>query len=866
MRIGIVSAHFPPNFVSGGTLVPARLADALARRGHDVHVFAGRLDDGAPDMVVSREITEDGVTIHWVTVTGFVSWANRPNFDNPRMHSQFLSFLDEARPEVVHFHALQTMGASLVPLARASGAVTLVTAHDMWWWCARQFTVDREFRPCSPVVDCSVCPCEVDNAWLRDRNSLLAEHLRAADRVFAPSTAMAKILAANGVPEHRLAVDENPGADTVDRPDRVSSSRSAGVRFLFAGGANPMKGGQIAVEAAQELRDLSGWTLDLAGYDPFLNAALGGGVGNTGASPQPADKRITGTAAYPSDKAIEVLAAYDVLILPSLALETYSLQTREAVAAGCVVITSDCPGPTEVIKDGVNGLVVPRGDVPALAAAMRQLVEEPGLLVKLRSHETPLQRRTVDEQARAIEATVAAVMAEREVQPSRGRLPIRHVLFVGGIGGAPLRYRAQFPAEALNSLGIRADVHMYRDVEVPTKARIADAVVFYRVPATRQILDVVQAIRERPKSVPIVFDIDDLIFDPDLAEELNPKLARAGADLDLYWQGVRRYRTSLEASDAYIGSTTMLRERVAALTGMPTYLFDNGVGREVARASDAALRGARKAGPVRIGYFSGTNTHNEDWAVIEPAVARLLQVRPEVELWLGGLLEPTELLDDFSARIVRLPLVDWWELPKNLRDVDVNLAPLVPGMTFNDAKSAVKWLEAALVETPTIASPSAPFREVIESGTDGFLAVTQEEWFAAMVALVDDADLRDRMGHLAHDKALLRWSPQAQGHRYLRILEEVRDSVEAHGHREIFSNWVPETISEPWGLWAPDSYGPLSFTVPPRGPLTEEPRTISRIARDYKVNAVNHLRTEGPARTARKTLSVVRRLARRIIT
>ena len=45
MRVVQVSAHYPPNFVSGGTLVPQRIAQGLARRGHDAWVYAGHLDD-----------------------------------------------------------------------------------------------------------------------------------------------------------------------------------------------------------------------------------------------------------------------------------------------------------------------------------------------------------------------------------------------------------------------------------------------------------------------------------------------------------------------------------------------------------------------------------------------------------------------------------------------------------------------------------------------------------------------------------------------------------------------------------------------------------------------------------------------------
>ena len=69
MRIVIVSSHFPPNFVSGGTLVPYRAALGLLARGHEVLVYAGRIDPGSPDLVVTEERTPEGLTIRWVTVT-----------------------------------------------------------------------------------------------------------------------------------------------------------------------------------------------------------------------------------------------------------------------------------------------------------------------------------------------------------------------------------------------------------------------------------------------------------------------------------------------------------------------------------------------------------------------------------------------------------------------------------------------------------------------------------------------------------------------------------------------------------------------------------------------------------------------------
>lgn len=866
MRIAIVSAHYPPNFISGGTLVPQRIAETLAARGHDVHVFAGALESGEPDLIASTEHDPHGVTVHWTTVTGFIGWQERRNYDNAAMQAEFLDFLQRVRPDVVHVHALQGMGGSLLPVARASGAATIVTMHDMWWWCARQFLVTRQMQPCTSVVDCGLCPCEVDNPWLVERNRVLLSALRAVDLVLAPSSSMLDLLAANGIATERLALDENPSPESV-RSAAARRESAVGVRFVFAGGAHPLKGGQLAVAAAELLRDLTGWTLDLYGYHAADNAALGSGAPGTGVT-VPADMdNVRSLPPYDPSTTAELLAGYDVLVLSSIMLESYSLLTREALAAGCVVITGDNPGPREVVREDVNGLVVPRGDAVALADAMRSLVTDPELLARLRPAPGTLTLRSLADQVDGLEEHYHRLTT----RPAGGavtapvRPPIRRVLLASGIGSAPLRYRGQLPAEALASVGIHMDVHMYRDVQVPVKARTTDALVLYRVPATEQVLDVISMVRARPEPVPVLFDIDDLVFDPGLAPELDPILRKVdGLDLDLYWQGVRRYRTTMEAADGYIGSTRMLCETVERLTGLPTYRFENGVSRQIARISEYELARPRADGPIRIGYFSGTNTHNEDWGFVEPAVVELLRRRPEAELWIGGLLETSAMLAPFAHRIRRFPLLPWTELPGLLRDVDINLAPLVPNTAFNDAKSAIKWLEAALVATPTVATASEPFREAVQDGHTGLLVDSLDEWLEAMCRLVDEPDLRIRLGRHAREQVLITLSPGAQGHRYRSLLERARDRVARDGHRELFTDWTPEYLSEAWGLWAPDHYGPVD--IGPLGavsPGSDGARNLARVARDYRVNALSHLRTEGAGPTVRKAASVLLRLPTR---
>lgn len=853
MRIAIVTAHYPPNFISGGTLIPQRIADGLAKRNHEVFVFAGLASPETPELVVDDEIAESGVKIRWVTSTHFTTWGSKLNFHNPGVEPLFVDFLAETNPDVVHFHSMQGLGGSLVSLAKATGAATAVTMHDQWWWCARQFLVNRQLQPCNSVPTCGICPCEVDNRWLVDRNDQLIINLRAADLVLAPSAAMVDQMAANGVDPTKIRLDENPAPATVEQAGRRHIGEAT-VRFVYAGGPHPLKGGQVAALAAQRLAKVPHWSLDMYGFDdgPVIDGLPDGPLRLTDIPNVQVHPRFS------PDQVGAVLGNYDVLVMPSLAFESFSILTREALAAGCAIITGNNPGPCDVVTNDVNGLVVERGSVPDLAAAMQSLIEDRQKLRQLRGNVDTVQVRSVDEQIDGLEQMFGE-LARNRVGGAHVSKPIQRVLLASGIGGAPLRYRGQLPQEALLSVGIHMDVHHFRDVQVLNKAATADAVVLYRVPANQQIMDVISIVHGRDEPVPILFDVDDLIVDPTLAADLNPLLEEVGADLDDYWRGVRRYRTTLESCDGYIGSTKVLCDRIHELTGMPVFRFANGVGKETARISEIAFQKHRSPGPTRIGYFSGTNTHNHDWAAIEPTIVRILRDRPDTQLWLGGMLEVGPALAAFGKRIRRLPMMPWQRLPFALRDIDINLAPLVPGVIFNESKSAIKYLEAALVGTPTVATPTQPFREAITDGVTGLLADTPSSWYEKIHQLVDDVWARRQMGQAARQAVLMELSPGRQAHRYAEILVQARDVVARSGHRKPSPGWVPEIGFEPWMLAAVEAYDAGMRSG------YDGDRTVGRILRDYRENAVTTLRQQGAGPTARKAASVMARAAAKVL-
>jgi glycosyltransferase involved in cell wall biosynthesis len=90
------------------------------------------------------------------------------------------------------------------------------------------------------------------------------------------------------------------------------------------------------------------------------------------------DSRATIADAVPPSSIPDVLEGYDVLCCPSRCLEGGPTSGLEAIAAGVPVIAASVGGVAEVLSDGVNGRLIPPGDVERLTAALIEVASCPG--------------------------------------------------------------------------------------------------------------------------------------------------------------------------------------------------------------------------------------------------------------------------------------------------------------------------------------------------------------------------------------------------------------------------------------------------------------------------------------------------------
>lgn len=317
-------------------------------------------------------------------------------------------------------------------------------------------------------------------------------------------------------------------------------------------------------------------------------------------------------------------------------------------------------------------------------------------------------------------------------------------------GNASLRYRSLHQAEALRLLGVACDVTRHGDPRLLRTLEDYECVVLHRFP-----WDAAAPVERRARELGmlVVSNTDDLVFEPSVTEDIE-----AIVDMSEAWRTswAESYRRTVEACHGgAIVATEPLRARASSLA-RPVEVVPNVVSEELVRLSEHARRARELAGEgrsadegVAIAYLSGSLTHRRDFAEASAAVLRVLETHPRSRFVVVGPLQLDPRFERFAARVERIPRRPWEDLPVLLARVDLNLAPLADN-PFSECKSCVKYLEAALVGVPTIASARADFTRVIEHGRNGLLARSEAEWIDGISSLVEDGERRRELGSEAH--------------------------------------------------------------------------------------------------------------------
>lgn len=370
------------------------------------------------------------------------------------------------------------------------------------------------------------------------------------------------------------------------------------------------------------------------------------------------------------------------------------------------------------------------------------------------------------------------------------------ILILSGARGDTRRYRAFHLYEQARLLGLNCQLAHVADRSFTEKVEASRIVMIHRAPYDDQITSLEREIHR--KNGRLIQDLDDLIFDPTAFKYIHSPDFADPIRASLFQEEMSFNRKTLEVCDMILTSTEYLAESVRQL-GKPLRVHRNAFSFEMLAYSENAYA-SRKSRPDRIviGYASGTATHNQDFALVKPELQAMLRRHPNVELWIVGPLDPGNDWGSLNNQVRRLKLVPWRKLPEIQVQFDINLAPLQIDNPFGQSKSEIKYVEAALLRIPTVASPSDAYKYAIRNADNGFLAGDPQEWQQILEELIEHSELRTSVGERAYQDVVLRYHPLVRAHELSGTLNSLLGDRFGSPAIDVPSNISQNSMAQPF--------------------------------------------------------------------
>jgi len=280
----------------------------------------------------------------------------------------------------------------------------------------------------------------------------------------------------------------------------------------------------------------------------------------------------------------------------------------------------------------------------------------------------------------------------------------------------------------------------------------------------------------RKNHIPVVNDLDDCVcglkYTKNLFNTVSPDLV----DREYWINTCANFELVSYATDGFLTTNDYLGKILSdSHDKKPYFVIPNSLNNEQIEYSDFLLQKKHHQKPRTdfvLGYFSGSATHATDLNVIYPELLQLLSDFPDIKLRIVGFMDLPSSANKFieNQQIEFYPVVDFIELQRLIAEVDVNLAPLADNV-FTNCKSELKFFESAIVETPTIASPTFTFAQAIQNEKTGFLC-RPGEWYDCILKLYQDRNVAQKVAANARVYALDHYAPA-------RISEITSDTFDA---------------------------------------------------------------------------------------
>ena len=358
------------------------------------------------------------------------------------------------------------------------------------------------------------------------------------------------------------------------------------------------------------------------------------------------------------------------------------------------------------------------------------------------------------------------------------KITIKSVLFINGCDPKILpqsyRYRVLHQMEQLEAGFLECDEFYYLNFE-PFIIRNYRVIIFVRCPWTKKVEEAINLAKNLNKKV--LFDIDDLVIDTKYIKLIPYINTMTQREKNKYEYDAKIMGKTLKHCDGVITTTKALAKEIKNY--VPNVFINHNVAsEEMWKLSELALKNIKnrfnmtKKDSLIIGYFSESITHNSDIEIIKSALNKILKEFKNVLLLILGKLKYPDFLKEFSDQIIIRKFVDWRDLPELISNIDINIVP-IEDTIFNQAKSENKWVVAALVKVPTIASNIGEFKNAIRHNETGLLCNNTNDWYISLKILINNKTLRKEIGKNAYNFCKMEYNTIYTGRRLTKFINSI---------------------------------------------------------------------------------------------
>jgi len=359
LKIAQLHWGFPP-IIGGVETHLTIILPEMVKMGHEVHLLTASIEKKTK--IVDRY---KGVSIYRTPIMD-LNWLSKRGLNGllGEIEEIFTKFLDRVRPDIIHCHNMHYFSKpharTIERLAKKHGVPIILTAHNVW---DDNLFLDliRNIRWNHIIAVSHFIKKELIGVGCAHRNITVIHHgINQHD--YNPEIQHRHIfkkyprLKGKKIVFHPARMGLAKGCDVTIKALRIIKERFPDIVLVLAGTKNIIDWGQT------QQKDIA-YMVNLVDFYGMRKNVL--------------------IDAFKLEDMPELYAASTVCVYPSSSSEPFGLTMLEALASGKPMVVTETGGMPEIIKDGINGFVIPIKDFESLASRTIQLIADKDLRERL---------------------------------------------------------------------------------------------------------------------------------------------------------------------------------------------------------------------------------------------------------------------------------------------------------------------------------------------------------------------------------------------------------------------------------------------------------------------------------------------------